>query len=77
MSEIPTLPVSSYWTLISVKRDGCPKSRIMFSRQHTELEMELSARKFPGVYSHFICVETRADERPIIHVFEQEKVPTL
>jgi hypothetical protein len=75
MSETPTLPVSSHWTLISVKRNGNPQSRIMFSKTHTELEMELLARKNPGVYSHFVVIETREECRPTIHVFEQENPP--
>jgi hypothetical protein len=69
------LPVSSYWTLIAVERTGKARPRIMFGKTHIELKMELMARKEPGIYSHFVCIETRADERPIIHVFEQELPP--
>jgi hypothetical protein len=37
--------------------------------------MEVLARENPGAYSHFVVIETRKDERPIIHVFEQEAPP--
>ena len=70
------MTVESHWTLVSVKRNGNPQSRLMFSKNHTEIAMELAVREFPGIYAHFIVIETRKDERPIIHVFEQEKVPT-
>jgi hypothetical protein len=75
MSELPTIGVQSHWILISVKRNGNPQSRIMFSKTHAELEMELLARKNPGIYSHFVVIETREECRPIIHVFEQEAPP--
>jgi hypothetical protein len=66
--------VHSFWTLVSIERaTGKPHPQLMFGKTHIELEMELLARKNPGVYSHFVCIETREDERPIIHVFESEK----
>lgn len=69
------LPVSNYWTLIAVERTGKARPRIMFGKTHIELEMELMARKEPGIYSHFVCIETREECQPIIHVFEQGLPP--
>ena len=69
--------VHSFWTLVSIERaTGKPHPQLMFGKTHCEVRMEVLARDNPGFYSHFVVIETRKDERPIIHVFEQEKVPT-
>jgi len=77
MSEInnrPRMAVISYWTLIVIgKRSGRPTVTHPGTKIQLEVEMERLARTEVGAFSHFICIESREGEKPLITVFESDR----